>query len=195
MKKFSPLLATAVFGTAVLSAGCKVLAPEKVLQKECNELIRSSLKDPVSYRVDSEPSIVQEVSGQPKVWAWAANARNSMGGYGDGFEVLCYRNTGGATKAVMASADRDGAKKKNQFLSQTNPALAAQLQAADDQYQESVRSICEPFRAQWTGGNRVPDGCIDYFLSGMASADQLSSRPQEVFLCFPHLRGQFTRSG
>ena len=174
MKKFSPLLVTAVFGLAVLSAGCQMFAPEKILQKECTELIKSSLKDPVSYRADSEPSIVQEVSGQPKVWAWAANARNSMGGYGDGFEVLCYRDTGGAAKAMMASADNDGKMKKNDFLSQTNPDLAVHLKAAESQYQESVRSICEPFRGQWEGGKgyEVPNGCMDYFLSGRATSGQ-----------------------
>ena len=102
-----------------------MLTPGGRTIKACRENLISNLKDRESYRQDSDPKVIQEEPGQPKVWGWYYNAKNSMGGYGDGSEVLCYQEESG--RVIQQSFGVDDAEKRRLFLAVTSPKIQKEI--------------------------------------------------------------------
>ena len=120
-----PRIAPILLASALLASGCEMLTPGGRTIKACRENLISNLKDRESYRQDSDPKVIQEEPGQPKVWGWYYNAKNSMGGYGDGSEVLCYQEESG--RVVQQSFGVDDAEKRQLFLAVTSPKIQKEI--------------------------------------------------------------------
>jgi hypothetical protein len=118
-------LIPALIASALLTTGCEVLTPGGKTIKACRENLISNLKDRESYRQDSDPKVIQEEPDQPKVWGWYYNAKNSMGGYGDGSVVLCYQEESG--RVIQQSFDVDDAEKRRLFLAATSPQIKKEI--------------------------------------------------------------------
>ena len=123
-------LAAVVITSALLTAGCEMLTPGGRTIKACRENLISNLKDRDSYRQDSDPKVMQEESGQSKVWGWFYNAKNSMGGYGEGSEVLCYQEDSG--RIIQNSFGVDDSVEKLLFLAKTSPKIQKEIADAAD---------------------------------------------------------------
>ena len=121
MRRFLP----ALVATALLTTGCEMLTPGGKTIKACRENLISNLKDRESYRQDSDPKVIQEEPDQPKVWGWYYNAKNSMGGYGDGSEVLCYQEESG--RIIQKSFGVDDPRGRRMFLSLTSPKIQKEI--------------------------------------------------------------------
>ena len=102
-----------------------MLTPGGKTIKACRENLISNLKDRESYRQDSDPKVIQEEPDQPKVWGWYYNAKNSMGGYGDGSEVLCYQEKSG--RIIQKSFGVDDQRGRRMFLSLTSPKIQKEI--------------------------------------------------------------------
>jgi len=102
-----------------------MLTPGGRTIKACRENLISNLKDRDSYRQDSNPKVIQEEPDQPKVWGWYYNAKNSMGGYGDGREILCYQEQSG--RVIHQSFGIDDAGGRRLFLAATSPKIKKEI--------------------------------------------------------------------
>ena len=102
-----------------------MLTPGGRTIQACRENLISNLKDRESYRQDSDPKVIQEEPDQPKVWGWYYNAKNSMGGYGDGSEVLCYQEESG--RVIQQSFGVDDAEERRLFLAVTSPKIQKEI--------------------------------------------------------------------
>ena len=131
-----------------------MLTPGGKTIKACRENLISNLKDRESYRQDSDPKVIQEEPDQPKVWGWYYNAKNSMGGYGDGSEVLCYQEESG--RIIQKSFGVDDPRGRRMFLSLTSPkiqkeiadeVIAAAKAKADQEAKEAASAAQERARA------------------------------------------------
>ena len=85
-------LAAALIASALV-AGCETFTPGGRTVKACRENLISNLNDRESYREDSKPKEIQAEPGQPKVWGWYFNAKNAMGGYGEGKDFSVIKRT------------------------------------------------------------------------------------------------------
>ena len=171
---FSHSVSLFVFSISLLSTGCSylpVIDPIAATKKSCEEYLRQQLKDPDSYRRDSELAIAQEIPGQPIVYGWRFNAKNSYGGYGNGSEALCYQDSSKAIEVHIVDDEKTG--DKNVFLAKTNPELQNRLNQIDSEYQSSISGICEKFRIEWTSkAADIPDFCYEYFANGRVSPER-----------------------
>lgn len=180
-----------VFVCIAFSAGCTV---KPIFTKEhglnffpdgCTRAVKEDLRDPDSYRIDTEPVIAQKTG--TTTWEWSYNAKNGYGGYGEPSRVLCYINEKGAAIIFTASEDEsDILSGRNQFLSRTNPVLkkmiatemqkrqrvavqaferyATESARIEADYKRQIADICEPFRGRESF--EMPDGCPEYIESG-----------------------------
>ena len=115
----------AVLITSALVAGCGTLAPGGGTVKACRENLISNLNDPESYREDSKPKEIQAEPDQPKVWSWYFNAKNTMGGYGEGKELLCYQEDSG--RIIQETFGSDEPEARRNFLALTSPKIRDQI--------------------------------------------------------------------
>lgn len=120
-----PRLLALLAATALLTAGCETLAPGGGTVKACRENLISNLNDRESYREDSKPKEIQAEPDHPIVWGWYFNAKNAMGGYGQGKEILCYQEGSGQIIQEIFSADDSEARRM--FLALTNPKIQQEI--------------------------------------------------------------------
>ena len=127
----------AVLITSALVAGCGTLTPGGGIVKACRENLISNLNDPESYREDSKPKEIQAEPDQPKVWSWYFNAKNTMGGYGEGKELLCYQEDSG--RIIQETFGSDEPEARRNFLALTSPKIRDQI-AKEEAEAERKRS-------------------------------------------------------
>ena len=117
-------LAAALIASALVT-GCETFTPGGRTVKACRENLISNLNDRESYREDSKPKEIQAEPGQPKVWGWYFNAKNAMGGYGEGKELLCYQEDSG--QIIQEIFGSDDPEARRDFLALTSPKIQDEI--------------------------------------------------------------------
>ena len=116
MKRLLLLLPLAIFVSS-----CNAFDQKAQTVKACRDILVPTLLDIESYRERSEPDIYQQEPDNPVVYGWRWNSRNTMGGYTQPNQQLCYRdNDGEIVTASFGLEDINGIEK---FLRPTSPRL------------------------------------------------------------------------
>lgn len=96
------------------------------LHESCKSSLAQLLKDPQSYQQITDLTVFQAVGGQPTVYTWKFNAKNSMGGYVGASEALCFTDQNGFVSSYIVDPESPGFTQD--FLGRTNPEIARQRQ-------------------------------------------------------------------
>lgn len=165
-------LSTLITALLLATQGCALLEGEASTINSCRKSLKSALNDPDSYREATKPTKAQEYPGNPPVFGWQFNAKNSFGGYGEPLTVLCYKPRG--EEVVIATFKSDESKDKRNFLAITNPKIRSEI----EKEKEDMENFFEKLEAESAAKTKKTEQSFEeisrfcgHWLKGIAKAN------------------------